>query len=52
MLPRSVEAARGIANDEGTPVMVDEDGFEVFGHVAESAPAQDVEDVPAEGGEA
>lgn len=52
MLPRSVEVARGVANDEATPVMVDEDGFEVFGHVAGSAPAQDVEDVPAEGGEA
>lgn len=52
MLPRSVEVAHGVANDEATPVMVDEDGFEVFGHVAGSAPAQDVEDVPAEGGEA
>lgn len=52
MLPRSVEVAHGVANDESTPVMVDEDGFEVFGHVAGSAPAQDVEDVPAEGGEA
>lgn len=31
LLPRSVEVARGIAQDDSTPVVLDADGYEVFG---------------------
>lgn len=31
MLPRSVEVARGVAQDDSTPVMLDAEGYEVFG---------------------
>lgn len=33
MLPRSVEVARGVAQDEATPVVIDEDGYQVFGEM-------------------
>lgn len=43
MLPRSTEIARGVANDESTPVVLDEDGYQVFGDMGA---ATEVEAVP------
>lgn len=40
MLPRSVEVARGVAQDESVPVVLDADGYQVFGT---DGPAQQVE---------
>ena len=39
MLPRSVEVAKAVQQDESTPVILDEDGYQVFG---EQAPAIEV----------
>lgn len=44
MLPRSVEVAQGIAQDESTPVVLDEEGYQVFGQSDGGTP---VEEVPA-----
>lgn len=43
MLPRSVEVAQGIAQDESTPVILDEDGYQLFG---QSGDGIQVEAVP------
>lgn len=52
MLPRSVEVAQVVARDESTPVVLDEDGYEVFGHAGDEVPAEQVpEGVDAETGE-
>lgn len=37
MLPRSVEVANAVAHDESTPVVIDSDGYEVFGHSDDGA---------------
>ena len=37
MLPRSVEVASAVAQDESTPVVIDSDGYEVFGHSDDGA---------------
>lgn len=37
MLPRSVEVANAVAQDESTPVVIDSDGYEVFGQSDEGA---------------
>lgn len=47
MLPRSVEIAKAIASDEQTPIVLDEDGYEVFDKMPEAIPAN----VDAETGE-
>ena len=52
MLPRSVEVAQAVASDESTPVVLDEDGYQVFGQMPEAVDAEQVEEAPAEGGEA
>ena len=39
MLPRSVEIAKAIASDEQTPIVLDEDGYEVFTKIPEAIPA-------------
>lgn len=49
MLPRAVEteeqrsAATAITQDETTPVVLDEDGYEVFGGMPDAAPAEQVD---------
>ena len=48
MLPRSVEVAQAVASDEATPVVIDEDGYRVFGQMPDAVEAEAVE----EGGEA
>lgn len=47
MLPRSVEVAKAITSDETTPIVLDEDGYEVFTKIPEAIPAN----VDAETGE-
>lgn len=49
MLPRSVEVANAVAHDESTPVVIDSDGYEVFGHSDDGAAEVDptYEDAPA-----
>lgn len=42
MLPFSVEVSKAVAQDETTPVILDEDGYEVFGKMPE---AEEVENV-------
>lgn len=37
MLPRSVEVASAVAQDESTPVVIDSDGYEVFGQSDDGA---------------
>lgn len=50
MLPRSVEVAHAVAQDETTPVVLDSDGYEVFGH-EEHEPVEVDAHVDAETGE-
>lgn len=50
MLPRSVEVAHAVAQDETTPVVLDSDGYEVFGHEEHDAVEVDAH-VDAETGE-
>ena len=50
MLPRSVEVARAVAQDETTPVVLDSDGYEVFGH-SENNPIEVPANVDPETGE-
>ena len=53
MLPRSVEVARVVAQDESTPVVLDEDGYQVFGAMPDATEVQTVpEGVDPETGEA
>lgn len=49
MLPRSVEVANAVAHDESTPVVIDSDGYEVFGHSDDGAAEVEptYEDAPA-----
>lgn len=37
MLPRSVEVAKAVANDDSTPVVLDSEGYEVFGGTSSDA---------------
>lgn len=47
LLPRSVEAASGVSADESTPVVLDADGYEVFGHDGSDATEVEAEVAPA-----
>lgn len=49
MLPFSVEVAQAVAQDESTPVVLDEDGYEVFGHMPDAMDAENVEVDPETG---
>ena len=55
MLPRSVEVAKVVANDEETPVILDADGYQVFADqsddVSEEVPMEVPDNVDPETGE-
>lgn len=51
MLPRSVETARAVSQDEQTPTVLDEDGYEVFGPMPDAAAAEPPANVDPETGE-
>lgn len=51
MLPRSVEVAQAVAQDDSTPVVLDEEGYQVFGQMPDAVEADVPDNVDPETGE-
>ena len=47
LLPRSVEVAKAVSQDETTPAILDEDGHQIFGYEPEAVEDAEVVDAPS-----